>query len=136
MMAVEECLSTPYIVPAEAKITGTVAAIRAPGATAAPAGRSRRTTGGCAASGERLGSTPVGPLAHPVEQGTFNPKVQGSRPWRPTPQPPAPSRSQSGPAPRIHLIASCAIPEGNSAFKFVSYGWPVKDIRRRNFTRE
>ena len=26
----------------------------------------------------------AGPLAHPVEQGTFNPKVQGSRPWRPT----------------------------------------------------
>src|SRR5688500_1470650 len=26
-----------------------------------------------------------GPLAHRVEQGTFNPKVQGSRPWRPTP---------------------------------------------------
>jgi hypothetical protein len=25
-----------------------------------------------------------GPLAHRVEQGTFNPKVQGSRPWRPT----------------------------------------------------
>ena len=26
----------------------------------------------------------TGPLAHRVEQGTFNPKVQGSRPWRPT----------------------------------------------------
>ena len=26
-----------------------------------------------------------GPLAHPVEQGTFNPKVLGSRPRRPTP---------------------------------------------------
>ncbi len=25
-----------------------------------------------------------GPLAHPVEQGTFNPKVRGSRPRRPT----------------------------------------------------
>ena len=26
----------------------------------------------------------VGPLAHPEEQGTFNPKVPGSRPGRPT----------------------------------------------------
>ena len=25
-----------------------------------------------------------GPLAHPEEQGTFNPKVPGSRPGRPT----------------------------------------------------
>lgn len=36
----------------------------------------------------------AGPLAHPVEQGTFNPKVQGSRPWRPTPV----GRSGAGPA--------------------------------------
>jgi len=28
-----------------------------------------------------------GPLAHPVEQGTFNPKVRGSRPRRPTNSP-------------------------------------------------
>ncbi len=86
---------------------------------------SRRTTDGCAASGERLGSGSVGPLAHPVEQGTFNPKVQGSRPWRPTPQPPVALVNPVVAASRIHLIASCAIPEGNSAFKFVSYGWPV-----------
>ena len=32
----------------------------------------------------RLTLVPPGPLAHRVEQGTFNPKVQGSRPWRPT----------------------------------------------------
>ncbi len=31
----------------------------------------------------RLGSSP-GPLAHREEQGTFNPKVPGSRPGRPT----------------------------------------------------
>ena len=31
----------------------------------------------------KLSCTP-GPLAHPEEQGTFNPKVPGSRPGRPT----------------------------------------------------
>jgi hypothetical protein len=29
-------------------------------------------------------SCSLGPLAHPEEQGTFNPKVPGSRPGRPT----------------------------------------------------
>ena len=28
--------------------------------------------------------SPAGPLAHRVEQGTFNPKVPGSSPGRPT----------------------------------------------------
>src|SRR5580658_1579069 len=30
------------------------------------------------------GEIPAGPLAHQVEQGTFNPKVPGSSPGRPT----------------------------------------------------
>ena len=33
----------------------------------------------------RVANSPtIGPLAHRVEQGTFNPKVPGSRPGRPT----------------------------------------------------
>ncbi len=43
-----------------------------------------------------------GPLAHPVEQGTFNPKVQGSRPWRPT------TPAQQNPV--LHEI-SCSTPQ-------------------------
>jgi hypothetical protein len=44
----------------------------------------RRCWDSAVASSTRMLVTALGPLAHPVEQGTFNPKVQGSRPWRPT----------------------------------------------------
>jgi hypothetical protein len=50
-----------------------------------------------------------GPLAHPEEQGTFNPKVPGSRPGRPTSSPWSPwpryLRALAGPGDRrLHLV--------------------------------
>ena len=57
---------------------------RAVGAGAAEAGRHRLMVPVCRGHPLRQLSCRRGPLAHPEEQGTFNPKVPGSRPGRPT----------------------------------------------------
>src|SRR5690606_15712694 len=64
-----------------------------------------------------------GPLAQRVEQGTFNPKVLGSRPRRPTARSPlALGRAGRIPAPTGGTLAACACPGGWLCFSSCWWG--------------